>query len=52
MPALEIGNKIIVRTSSIKFLGVILDGNLSWKHHIKTVENKLEKNVGLLYRAK
>ena len=36
----------------MKFLGVILDENLSWKDHIETVEHKLAKNVGLLYCAK
>ena len=30
----------------------MLDGNISWKEHIKTVENKLSKNIGLLYKAK
>ena len=30
----------------------MLDENISWKNHIKTVENKLAKNIGLLYRAK
>ena len=52
MPALKIGNQIIEKTSSIKFLGVMLDENITWKNHIKTVENKLAKNIGLLYRAK
>ena len=30
----------------------MLDENVFWKHHIKTVENKLSKNIGLLYRAR
>ena len=25
---------------------------ITWKDHIKTVENKFAKNIGLLYRAK
>ena len=52
MPALKKENKINERTSSIKFLGVTLNENLSWKDHIKTVEDKLAKNAGLLYCAK
>ena len=43
MPPLKIGNKIIERASSIKFLWVILDKNLSRKDHIKTVENNKQK---------
>ena len=45
-PTLKIGNKVI--TPSIKFLGVMLDENVSWRYHIKAVENKLSKNIGLL----
>ena len=42
----------IQQTESIKFWGVILDENLSWKEHIKYNENKIDKNLGLLYKAK
>ena len=35
-----------------KFLGVILDGGITWKDHIRTVESKIAKNIGLLYRDK
>ena len=49
---MKIGNKVIEKTPSIKFLGVMLDENVSWRYHIKTVENKLSKNIGLLCRAK
>ena len=52
LPILAINNKPIGRRKSIKFLGVILDENITWKDHIKTVENKISKNIGLLYRAK
>ena len=40
------------RVESKKFLGVLLNENLSWKDHIKYIENKVAKNIGLLYRAK
>ena len=36
----------------IKFLGVLLDENLNWKEHIKYTENKIAKNLGLLYKAR
>ena len=52
MPELKIGNSIIKRKSSVKFLGVMLDENISWKDHIKTIEKKIAKNIGLLYLAK
>ena len=30
----------------------MLDENISWKEHIKTVENRLSKNIGLLSKSK
>ena len=30
----------------------MLDENISWKEHIKTVENRLSKNIGLLCKSK
>ena len=29
-----------------------LDENLKWKEHIKHIENKIAKNLGLLYKAR
>ena len=46
-----IGNNNIERKSSIKFLGVMLDEHISWNDHVRTVENKIAKNIGLLYRV-
>ena len=30
----------------------MIDDCITWKVHIRTVENKIAKNIGLLYRAK
>ena len=43
MPELEIGNSIIKRKSSTKFLGVMLDENILWKYHIKTTEKNYQR---------
>ena len=50
LPILKINNFEIKRTTSIKFLGIMVDENLSWNDHIQILENKLAKNIGLLYR--
>ena len=42
----------VERVKSITFLGVLLDENLSGKDRIKYIENKVAKNIGLLYRTK
>ena len=49
---LEINGNIIERERVTKFLGVLLDENLSWKPHINTIKNKISKNIGLLYKAR
>ena len=52
LPKLSICNNEIKRSESIKFLGVFLDENLTWKDHIRYLENKIAKNIGLLFRSK
>ena len=52
LPKLFINNQVIKRQSSIKFLGIILDENLSWKEHLKLTESKVAQNIGLIYKAK
>ena len=51
LPLLQLNNNIIERENSLKFLGVILDEHLTWKKHIQVIENKVSKNVGVLYKA-
>ena len=48
LPAMTFNNFEIKRENSVKF---IIDENLTWKNHIEVVENKIYKNVGVLYRA-
>ena len=52
LPAFKINDYEMKQSSSIKFLGILGDEHLSWIDHINTLENKLWKNVGLLYKAK
>ena len=52
LPALKINDYEIKRSFSIKFLGILMAEHLSWIDHINTLENKLSKNLGLLYKAK
>ena len=52
LPKLAINNYEIQREESIKFLGVLLDQHLTLKEHIKLTENKIAKNIGILYKAR
>ena len=42
----------ISRTETAKFLGVVIDENLSWKDHINYIKGKIAKSVGILKRLK
>ena len=42
----------VEREFSTKFLGVWIDENLTWMDHIHTFENKIARNIGLLYQGK
>ena len=41
-----------MKSDKMKFPGVLLDDDLSWKERMKYLENKIAKNIGLMYRAK
>ena len=41
LPALKINNYWIERSSSIKFLRIMVDEHLNWNDHINIIENKL-----------
>ena len=52
LPRLKMNNHNVERANTMKFLGVLLDDNLSRKEHIKYLKNKMAKNIGFMYRAK
>ncbi len=46
-------NKIkIYESPKIKYLGVILDPFLSWKHHINELTKKLNRVIGMIYKIR
>ena len=45
-------NQIIIETSSLKFLWVIIDNNLTWHEHIVYIKNKISKSIGIIYKAR
>ena len=45
-------NQKIKRTSHIKFLGVILDENLTWNHHINEICSKLKRLFHIFYNIR
>ena len=48
---LEISDTLVKRAKASKFLGVVLDKNLSWKRHIGALAVEISKNVGIIFRS-
>ena len=44
--------RIDQQVKETKFLGVIVDHQLSWKSQIAVVESYVSKSIGILYRIK
>jgi len=47
---LNINNKLINKVTSIKYLGIYIDENLTWKTHIEDLCQSLRKYVGIFYQ--
>ena len=42
----------ISEDETTKFIGVIIDNRLNWKHHIDSICNKVSKNIGIILIAR
>ena len=49
---LYINDAEVTKVQSTKFLGVIIDENLSWKEHVDDITKKISKFIGILNRLK
>ena len=49
LPPVRMGDLIIQRAYSTKFLGIIVDYRLTWENHIDYLCNKLSKICGIMY---
>ena len=49
LPPLEISDTLLKRAKTSKFLGVVLDGNFSWKPYIDALVLKISKNIGIIF---
>ena len=52
LPSLFMSDGEIKQITSVKYLGMLIDEHLTWKEHVTVIENKVSKNLGLLYRAR
>ena len=49
---LKMNKKAIVQKDHIKYLGVIMDCHLNWKHHILNVSKKISRSIGVMYKLR
>ena len=49
---LKFHKKAILEKSSIKYLGVMIDSNLTWHSHIENISKKMSRAIGLLYKIR
>ena len=48
---LKIDESIINRVRECKFLGTVIDENLTWKPHIDLITSKISKNIGIMFKV-
>jgi len=44
--------RILERKQFVKYLGVLIDSNLSWNHHVANVALKISKTIGIITRLR
>ena len=49
---IDTGNHVISKKECIKYLGVLIDNNLDWKHHIKQVCKKISSGAWAIARLR
>jgi len=51
-PELYINNNQLKQEKYIKYLGILIDSNLSWKPHINYILSKVKRNCGILCKIR
>ena len=49
---IKINNTAINEKEYIKYLGVLVDSSLNWKHHISTLAKKISRAIGIMYKLR
>ena len=49
---LSINNEKLKQENYTKYLGIIIDEKLNWKQHVKQVNLKISKGIGVLYKLR
>ena len=49
---LRLNGKTVFESKKIKYLGIIMDDELTWKFHIIELRKKLNRTIGMLFKMK
>ena len=49
---IRFGKQHVKKAKYVKFLGLLLDENLSWKYHLNELSKKLARTRGLFFKVK
>ena len=49
---IKIGNQYVKQAKYVKFLGLLLDENLSWKYHLSELFKKLSRTCGIFFKVR
>ena len=47
---IKINKKACVEKECNKYLGILIDSSLSWKHHILSLTKKISRSIGIMYK--
>ena len=48
--SLSINNSLLIRVTTIRYLGNLMDEHLTWSKHITHIQNLIAKNIGIISR--
>ena len=49
---IKFGKQHVTKANHVKFLGLLLDENLSWKHHLSELSRKLTRTCGIFFKVR
>ena len=49
---IKINKKVINEKEAIKYLGVLVDSSLSWKHQISNLNKEISRSIGIMYKLR
>ena len=50
--SIKFGRKLLTKAKYVKFLGLLLDENLSWKFHLSELSKKLARTCGIFFKIR